>query len=359
MREVPGRRRTRPGRRHPRAHHRPGPRCRKGNRRRCRPPLGTTALIPAETGMGTGREPGAADRGRAPGAAARDPAVHRDPRRRRHRRRRPPVLRPLRPRNAHRQAAGRRPGLPDLHRALPHRAVRTLRSRPRARHPRRAGQAGLRELLHHRPGEPGDLHRMRARPPGRPPDRGRAALRPLSPALRHDLHGLRPDGSVRDLPGNREALVPGLPAPPGRVLSMRAPRGDCLRHPGHAALRPLHPAAAVGRLPRLQRPGSSQPRPVRSLHHQRAAGRADGARWRAAAARPAGAVPRDRHRRARHHRDTLAGQAVHRPGAVRPRRRQHPAHPPGARRTAPAARPSPTCARPSSPPARCRRGTRR
>ena len=104
-------------------------------------------------------------------AAARDPAVHRDAPRRGRRRGRPPGMRALRPRGAHRQADGRRPGLPDLHRALPHRAVRTLRSHPRARHPRRAGPAGLRELLHHRPGEPGDLHRLRpasARSSGEP-----------------------------------------------------------------------------------------------------------------------------------------------------------------------------------------------
>jgi len=40
------------------------------------------------------------------------------------------VLRPLWPHGAHRQAAGWRPGLPDLHRALPHRALRALREAP-------------------------------------------------------------------------------------------------------------------------------------------------------------------------------------------------------------------------------------
>jgi hypothetical protein len=203
--------------------------------------------------MGAGSQPGAADRGRASRAAARDPAVHRDPLRRRHRRRRPSVLRPLRPHGAHRQAAGRRPGLPGLHRVLPRRAVRTLRGRPRTRHPRRAGTAGLRELLHHRPREPGDLHRMRARPPGRPPDSGRPALRPLPAARRHDLRGLRADGTLRDLPGNRETVLPGLPEPAGRVLGLRAPRtgrsaqAAPRRRPGPAALpaaTPITPALA-------------------------------------------------------------------------------------------------------------------
>ena len=56
---------------------------------------------------------------------------------------------------------------------------------------------------------------MRACPPGRPADRGRAALRPLSSSRRHDLRRLRPDSTLRDLPGYREAVVPGLPAPAG------------------------------------------------------------------------------------------------------------------------------------------------
>ena len=63
----------------------------------------------------------------------------------------------------------------------------------------------------------------------------------------------------------------------------RAACSACGRHEAIAsgtlrqpALRRLHPAAALGRLPRLQRPGSSQPRPVRPLPHQRPAGRADG-----------------------------------------------------------------------------------
>ena len=178
---------------------------------------GSPALIPAETGMGAGREPGAADRGRASRAAARDPAVHRDAPRRGRRRGRPPGMRALRPRGAHRQAAGRRPGLPDLHRALPHRAVRALRSRPRARHPRRARPAGLRELLRHRPGEPGDLHRLRPRPPGRAPDRGRAALLPAALPSR--------SWPARSAARRRPAGSPGQPGCHGaRPASADGPR---------------------------------------------------------------------------------------------------------------------------------------
>ena len=292
--------------------------------------------LPAEGRMGAGGASGAADRGGAPRPAARDPAVHRDAPRRGHRRGRPPVLRALRPRGAHRQAAGRRPGLPVLHRALPRRAVRTMRSHPRARHPRRAGPAGLRELLRHRPGEPGDLRRLRAAPPGRPADRGRAALFPLPCPPVHGLLRLRPDGAMRDLPGNRAAMVPGLPAPAGRVLGLRppSPRSPPARWTARsapAALRRRPGQAALSAATRII------PAPaVRPLHRQRQAGRADGTRRRLAAARPAGAAPRDRRRRAHGHRDAVGGQAVHSPSTVRPRRRQHPAHPPGTRRAAPA-----------------------
>lgn len=278
VREMSRHGRPRPGHGHPRPHHCPGPRHREGNRRRCRPALGSAAGLPAETRLGSGSQPGTADRGRAPGAAARDPAVHRDALRRRHRRRRPPVLRSLRPHGAHRQAAGRRPGLPEVPRAFPRRAMRALRSRPRSRHPRRARPAGLRELLQHRPREPGGLRRLRSRPPGRTPHRGRPALRPLPFPDRHDLHRLRERSALRDLPDDREAVVPGLPAPPGRVLGLRTPRNDRVGHPGPAALRRLHPAAALGRLPRLQPPGPPQPRPVRPLPGRCPAHRADGAR---------------------------------------------------------------------------------
>ena len=89
--------------------------------------------------------------------------------------------------------------------------------------PPRAGPPGLRELLRHRSGEPGDLHPLRPGPPGRAANRGRAALLPVPFPSGPGLLGLRADGALRDLPGNRAAMVPALPAPAGRVLSLRTP----------------------------------------------------------------------------------------------------------------------------------------
>ena len=80
--------------------------------------------------------PAVADRGGSPGAGAGDPAAGRSAARRRGGRDRPSCLPRLSPGGAHRQAAEWRAGLPDLHRALARSAVRTLRSPPRARHPR-------------------------------------------------------------------------------------------------------------------------------------------------------------------------------------------------------------------------------
>ena len=49
-------------------------------------------------------------------------------------------------------------------------------ARPRTGHPRRARPAAVSQLLDHRPGQPGDLHRLRPPPPGQRPHPGRAAL---------------------------------------------------------------------------------------------------------------------------------------------------------------------------------------
>src|SRR5712691_10709549 len=219
VRAVPGQRRTRPGHRHSRHRRRPGSLRRAGNRSRCRPPFRSAAFLPAETGMGAGSGPGAADRGRAPGAAARDPAVHRDAPRRRRRRRRPPVMRALRPHGAHRQAAGRRPGLPDLHRALPRRAVRTLRSCPRSRHQGRPGAAGLRELHDQRSGQPPGLRELRTPPEGEYPQPGRAALPRLPAAAGAGVLGLRAEPRCRDCT---------VPVFPGCAACADSPRpGQC------------------------------------------------------------------------------------------------------------------------------------
>ena len=136
MLQVPGHRRPRSGHRDLRHHHRAGPSGQPGRGRRRRPPLGSPAFIPAETGLGTGGQPAAADRGGSSGAVAGDPAAGRSAARRRGGRDCPPCLPRLSPGGAHRHAAEWRAGLPDLHRALAHPAVRTLRSPPRACHPR-------------------------------------------------------------------------------------------------------------------------------------------------------------------------------------------------------------------------------
>ncbi len=119
VRTVPGRRQPRPRHRDSRHHHRAGPACQPGNRRHRRPPFGSPALIPAEAGLGTGRTTRVADGGWLSGTVARDPAVHRPAACRRRRWDRPSSLPRLSSRRAHRQAAGRRAGLPDVHRALP------------------------------------------------------------------------------------------------------------------------------------------------------------------------------------------------------------------------------------------------
>ena len=182
--------------------------------------------------------PGVADRGGPSGAVAGDPAVHRSAACRRRRRDHPPCLPGCRRVVRIDKPLDGSAGLPDLYRALAHRAVRTLRSPPRARHPRRPGPAAVRQLLHHRPGEPGDLHRLRAPPPGRTADPGRAAVLPLPGAAAADLLDLRPAHALRHLPRHRAALVPGLPA---------------------AAWLPARPAAASRRSPPAPWPARSAP----------------------------------------------------------------------------------------------------
>ena len=358
MLQVPGRRRPRSGHRDLRHHHRARPCGQPGRCRRRRAPLGSPAVIPAETGLGAGGQPAVADRGRPPGTVAGDPAAGRSAARRRRGRDRPSCLPWLSPGGAHRHTAGWRAGLPDLRRALARPAVRPLRSPPRARHPRWPGPAAVRQLPGHRPGEPGGLHRLRAPPPGPAADPARAAVLRLSHAAAADVLGLRPGHAVRHLPRHRPALVPGLPAPVCCLLGLRPRRADRLRHPGRPAVRRLHPAPGLGRLPGLQRPRPSEPRPVRPLPDQHAPGRADGSRRRLPAARTAGPAPRARRGRLPRHGDALADQPVHRPRAGRPCRRPHSADPPGPRRPAPDPGPGPSAAdaRRRRCPARPRRG---
>ena len=122
---------------------------------------------------------------------------------------------PLPPGRANRQATRRDAGLSHVHRPLPHRGMRALRSPPRTGHARRAGQPAVRELLHHRPGEPGDLHQLRPPTPGRPPDPARTAVPQLPRIAAADLFHLRRHHTLRHLSGHRPAVVSGLPAPPG------------------------------------------------------------------------------------------------------------------------------------------------
>ena len=163
--------------------------------------------------------------------------------RRRGRRDRPSRLPRLSPGGAHRQAARRRAGLPDLHRALAHPAVRTLRSR---REPVTRDDHGRPLCANCFITDPANLETCtgcgrRRRVERRTPDG------PLCSALPHaaaaDVLHLRPDHAVRHLPRHRPALVPGLPAadrPPARraAASRRSPPAPWPIRSAPAAPRP-------------------------------------------------------------------------------------------------------------------------
>jgi hypothetical protein len=142
---------------------------------------------------------------------------------------------------------------------------------------------------------------------------------PLCPALpraaRADLLGLRTAGTMRDLPQHRAAVVPGLPAPPGCLLRLRPEHPRRLRDTDEPAVRGLHPAGPVGRLPGLQRPRMPPARPLRAVPAPQAARRGDGGRRRCPAGRAGDLAPRARRRRAPGNRDAVAGQAL---GHTRP-----------------------------------------
>ena len=140
------------------------------------------------------------------------------------RRNRPPDLSGLSAGRAHRQAAGRGAGLPDLHRALPHsRSARAAapaanrspatrmvgRSAPTASSPTR------------RTWRPASTAGAAARSNANP---GRAAVPGVPHAPGPDLLDLRRDDTLRHLPRHRPALVSGLPTPVRRVLGLRPPR---------------------------------------------------------------------------------------------------------------------------------------
>ena len=115
-------------------------------------------------------------------------------------------------------------GLPDVHRPLADRAVHTLRSPARARHPRR-GPATVPELPRRRPGEPGDLPRLRSPPSSetRTPDGPSVPAAPRSrcwpaPSAVKPRHVASPAPPAS--PGARPASAARLPASCGRLAAI-------------------------------------------------------------------------------------------------------------------------------------------
>ena len=308
--------------------------------------------------MGTGEEPGAADRGRASRAAARDPAVHRD------------CSTTQASPGSSARPAGAAAAWVRIDKPLDGvRVCRTCIAHSRAEPCARCG--AIRDPVT-RDGQgqpvcancfvtaPENLETCtgcgRVRPVERRTADGPLCSRcPSLPVLACSACGRRCPAGSPGQPGCHGARPASGTGPRARhaAATRRLPPA-----PWTASLRRLHPAATVGWLPRLQRPGSSQPRPcARCLVNARLdelMGPADGPlppglralrreiataehtvtaiRW---AAKPSIAP-------------VLAGLAD---GSI-PLTHQ-------ALDGLPQRRPSPTCARPSSLPARCRPVTRR
>ena len=169
-----------------------------------------------------------------------------------------------------RQAPRRGPALPQLRGQVPGRAVLPLRGRPRGSDPRQGRPAAVSALPDHRPGQPGDLRRLRSPAAGQRPHARRPALPQLPPLADRGLRYLRQTGPVRDLAGHRRAMVRGLQAAPGTLLGMRPGRPRPGRHQGRAALRDLHPfrCRLLDQLPGLRRNRPDPRRPVRPVRHQ-------------------------------------------------------------------------------------------
>src|SRR4030081_3908568 len=132
--------------------------------------------------------------------------------------------------------------------AFPHRRMLTLPGPPRTGNPRPARRPDLRQLFHHRPSEPGDLHRMRATPLRGPPNHRRAALPDLPRTTGADLLPLRRHHTMRNLPHDRPPLVPELPTPNGNLLELLPPRCDRRGNPDAPALRRLRTTTGLARL---------------------------------------------------------------------------------------------------------------
>ena len=341
---VPGRRRPRSGHRDRRHHHRAGPSGQPGRRRRRRPPLGSPALIPAETGLGTGGRPAVADRGGSSGAVAGDPAAGRSAARRRRGRDHPSCLPRLSPGGAHRQAAGWACGS-----AGP--ASRTSRAQQCARcgarrEPVTRDDQGRPLCANCFITDPANLETCtgcgrRRRVQRRTPD-GPLCSRCLTLPLLTCSSAGRPRRAASPAPpacpGARPASGGRLPARPA-AASRRSPPAPWPIRAAPAAPRP-RPGPGC---PVCSDPGHPSPGQCARCLISRRLDELMGPSAGSPAARAAGPAPRDRRRRAPRHGDALADQAVHRPRAGRPCRRPHPADPPGARRPA-RARPWPICA---------------
>lgn len=191
------------------------------------------------------------------------------------------------------------------------------------RYPRPARSPDLRQLLHHRSRQPGDLHRMRATPLGQPPHRARAALPDLPRITGADLFPLRRDHALRNLPHDRATLVPDLPTPLSEMLELHPTRSDRCRHPDPPALRRLRAAPVLARLPHLQRPRPPETRAMRAVSDQQAPRRDHGPGHGRPRSWAAGPAPRHRYRRTFHHRQPLAHQTTRRIGTGGPGSRAH------------------------------------
>ena len=165
-----------------------------------------------------------------------------------------PALRPGH--RAWHQRIDGRAALPQLRGQVPRPAMLPLRSRPRGRHPRRARPAAVPALPDHRPGQPGNLRRLRPAPRRSASAPRRAAVPGLPRRSDDDLLDLRQPGAVRDLQGHRRAVVPGLPAALGplrRLRQTRPVRGGTLAEPLCAACTRPDPASGAAC------PGCGQP----------------------------------------------------------------------------------------------------
>ena len=147
-----------------------------------------------------------------------------------------------------------------------------LRGPPRGSHPRQGRPAAVPALPDHRPGQPGDLRRLRPPAPGQRPHSRRPAV-PVCRPVKIAACGICGHHAPCYLSDHRRAVVRGLQAALGPLLAVRTARPGPRRHQGRAALRDLHPfrPRVLAQLPGLRPARPDQHRPVRPLRHQPAA----------------------------------------------------------------------------------------